>query len=213
MPEKEIETFCPANRYQWREWLHEHHDSKQSVWVIYHKKNSATSGITYSDAVEEALCFGWIDSTVKPVDEERYRQFFSRRKPTSTWSKVNKERVRRLVDSGQMMEAGLAGIDLAKQNGSWEILDDVEALVIPADLEKAFAERPTARGYFASLCRSDKRNMLQWLVLAKRPETRQNRIAELVDRANLQLKPKALLWTKKQPATGSDDTVSNSQTD
>jgi uncharacterized protein YdeI (YjbR/CyaY-like superfamily) len=181
--------------------------------VIYHKKNSATSGITYSDAVEEALCFGWIDSTVKPVDEERYRQFFSRRKPTSTWSKVNKERVRRLVDSGQMMEAGLAGIDLAKQNGSWEILDDVEALVIPADLEKAFAERPTARGYFASLCRSDKRNMLQWLVLAKRPETRQNRIAELVDRANLQLKPKALLWTKKQPATGSDDTVSNSQTD
>jgi uncharacterized protein YdeI (YjbR/CyaY-like superfamily) len=213
MPEREIETFCPANRQQWREWLQEHYDRRRSVWLVYYKKNSATTGITYNDAVEEALCFGWIDSTVKPLDEERYRQFFSRRKPTSTWSKVNKERVRRLVDSGQMTTAGLARIDLAKQSGSWEMLDDVEALVIPADLENAFAERPIARDYFSSLSRSDKRNILQWLVLAKRPKTRQNRITELVDQADQKLKPKALLWTKKRPAAGNDNTLPNEQTD
>lgn len=213
MPQKEIETFCPTSRQQWREWLHEHHDKKQSVWLIYHKKNSATTGITYSDAVEEALCFGWIDSTVKPVDAERYRQFFSRRKPVSTWSKVNKERILRLIDSNLMMTAGLASIDLAKQNGSWTILDDVEALVIPADLAKAFQTRPNAERYFSSLSRSDKRNLLQWLVLAKRPETRQNRIAELVDQADQHLKPKALLWTKKQPVADPDATSPSAKTD
>jgi uncharacterized protein YdeI (YjbR/CyaY-like superfamily) len=93
------------------------------------------------------------------------------------------------------------------------MLDDVEALVIPADLENAFAERPIARDYFSSLCRSDKRNILQWLVLAKRPKTRQNRITELVDQADQKLKPKALLWKKKRPAAGNDNTLPNEQTD
>ncbi|GAB3752481.1 YdeI/OmpD-associated family protein [Spirosoma pomorum] len=213
MADQEIETFCPTNRQQWREWLTEHHTTKQSIWLIYHKKNSSVTGITYSEAVEEALCFGWIDSTVKPIDAERYRQFFSRRKPVSTWSKVNKDRIQRLVDKGLMTKAGFDSIDTAKQNGSWTILDDVEALVMPADLAEAFRARPNAERYFLSLCRSDKRNLLQWLVLAKRPETRRNRITDIVESADQNQKPKAFLWTKKQLAVDDEETYQKPTTD
>jgi uncharacterized protein YdeI (YjbR/CyaY-like superfamily) len=124
------------------------------------------------------------DSQAKPLDADRYMQFFSRRKPTSAWSRVNKEKVQRLI------EAGLARIETARQNGSWLILDEVEALVIPADLAHELQQRPAAGRFFENLSKSDKRNMLQWLVLAKRPETRQKRIAEIVELAGQQLKPK-----------------------
>jgi uncharacterized protein YdeI (YjbR/CyaY-like superfamily) len=213
MADQEIETFCPTNRQQWREWLNEHHTTKQSIWLIYHKKNSLTTGISYSEAVEEALCFGWIDSTVKPVDAERYRQFFSRRKPVSTWSKINKERIQRLVDNGLMAIAGFDSIATAKQNGSWTILDDVEALILPADLTEAFRARPNAERYFSSLCRSDRRNLLQWLVLARRPETRRSRITDIVESADQNQKPKAFLWTKKQPSVDGKETSQSSPTD
>lgn len=200
MAEKEIETVCPANRQHWREWLQENHDKKQSVWLLYHKKKSTIDRLAYGDAVDEALCFGWIDSLTKPVDDYTYRQFFSRRKPKSVWSKVNKEKVQRLIDSGLMTQAGMQAIDIAKQNGSWTILDDVEALIIPADLEAAFQKRPTARNFFLTLSRSDKRVLLQWLVLAKRAETRQNRIAELIEQADQNLKPKLIQGKRsKQP--------------
>ncbi|GAB3782959.1 YdeI/OmpD-associated family protein [Spirosoma horti] len=192
IPEKEIDMFCPTNRQHWREWLQENHDKKQSVWLLYHKKKSTVDRLAYSDAVDEALCFGWIDSLAKPVDDYTYRQFFSRRKPKSVWSKVNKKKVQRLIDSGLMTQAGMRAIDIAKQNGSWTILDDVEALIIPADLEEAFQKRPNARSFFVTLSRSDKRVLLQWLVLAKRAETRQNRIAELVEQADQNLKPKLI---------------------
>ncbi|QKZ15837.1 YdeI/OmpD-associated family protein [Spirosoma sp. KUDC1026] len=213
MADQEIETFCPTNRQQWREWLNEHHATKQFIWLVYHKKNSAVTGITYSEAVEEALCFGWIDSTVKPIDAERYRQFFSRRKPVSTWSKVNKERIQRLVDNGLMTKAGFDSLDTARRNGSWTILDEVEALVLPADLADAFRTRPSAERYFSSLCRSDRRNLLQWLVLAKRPETRQKRIADLVEAADQNQKPKNFLWTKKRSTADEKETSQSATTD
>jgi len=190
MVEKEIETVCPTSRQHWREWLQAHHDQKQSIWLIYHKKNSASQGITYNDAVDEALCFGWIDSQAKPMDTFRYRQFFCQRKPTSVWSKINKGKVQQLISSGLMTQAGFKAIETAKQNGSWTILDDVEELIIPADLEEAFRKRPNAKAYFLNLSRSDKRALLQWLVIAKRTETRQKRITELVELADQQLKPK-----------------------
>lgn len=180
--DKETETVCPANREQWRAWLQEHHADKQSVWLVYHKKKSATPTLTWSEAVDEALCFGWIDSQVKSIDGHTYRQFFSRRKPTSVWSKINKEKVKQLIDNGLMTPAGLTAIDIARQNGSWTILDEVDALVIPPDLEAAFQENPNAERYFLDLNKSSKRAFLQWLVLAKRPQTRQNRITELVER-------------------------------
>lgn len=188
--EKEIETVCPTDRAHWRAWLQEHHADKQSVWLIYHKKKSATPTLTWSEAVDEALCFGWIDSLAKPIDEHTYRQFFSRRKPTSVWSKINKEKVKQLIDNGLMTPAGLAAINIAKQNGSWTILDEVDALVIPPDLEAAFQENPHAERYFLDLSESNKRLILQRLVMAKRPQTRQSRITELVELAERLLKQK-----------------------
>ncbi len=187
---QEIETFCPRNRGEWREWLRNNHDKLSSVWLIYYKKKSKEPTVSYSDAVDEALCFGWIDSKAKPVDEEKFMQFFSRRKVNSVWSKVNKEKVERLISEGLMTDAGLAIIEKAKQNGSWTILDEAEALIIPADLDQAFSKSENAKQYFLGLSRSDKRNILQWLVLAKRLETREKRIVEIVECASRNQKPK-----------------------
>jgi uncharacterized protein YdeI (YjbR/CyaY-like superfamily) len=187
---QEIETFCPRNRGEWREWLRNNHDKQASVWLIYYKKKSKEPTVSYSDAVNEALCFGWIDSKAKPVDEEKFMQFFSRRKVNSVWSKVNKEKVERLISEGLMTDAGFAIIEKAKQNGSWTILDEAEALIVPADLDRAFSKSENAKQYFLGLSRSDRRNILQWLVLAKRLETRENRIAEIVECANRNQKPK-----------------------
>lgn len=196
MMEKDMETFCPTSQHHWRAWLQEHHAHKQSVWLIYHKKKSGNPTVSWSEAVDEALCFGWIDSRAKPVDDDTYMQFFCRRKPRSVWSKINKEKVQQLIDRGLMTEAGLSSIETARQNGSWTILDDVEAGVIPADLAEAFQKKPNAGSYFLSLSKSDRRNILQWLVLAKRIETRQNRIIEIVEQADQRLKPKIIQGAK-----------------
>lgn len=188
--ENEIATFCPASQQEWRQWLQENHDKKQSVWLIYYKMKTGMRTLSWSDAVDEALCFGWIDSRAKPVDEEKYIQFFSKRKANSTWSKVNKEKVRQLIDAGKMTRAGLESIELAKQNGSWTILDEVEALVIPDDLEKAFKTKRGSRDFFMSLSKSVRKSILQWIVLAKREETRQKRVSEIAALAGKKLKPK-----------------------
>jgi len=188
--DKTIETFYPRNRQEWREWLQNNHDKKQSIWLIYYKKKSNMSSVIYSEAVDEALCFGWIDSKSKPLDNEKFMQFFSKRKTNSVWSKVNKEKIERLTKEGLMTKAGFDIIEIAKQNGSWTILDDAEALIIPKDLNDEFERRLIAKNYFLSLSRSDKRNILQWLILAKRQETRQNRIIEIVTLAEQSLKPK-----------------------
>lgn len=185
-----IEAFYPKNRQEWRDWLQNNHNKKQSIWLVYYKKKSNIPTITYSEAVDEALCFGWIDSKSKPLDDEKFMQFFSKRKAKSVWSKVNKEKIERLTKEGLMTKAGFDIIEIAKQNGSWTILDEVEALIIPKDLNDEFENRPKAKAYFLSLSRSDKRNILQWLILAKRQETRQNRISEIVELSEQFLKPK-----------------------
>jgi len=187
---KKIETFYPKSRQEWREWLQKNHDKKQSVWLVYCKKKSNIPTVIYSEAVDEALCFGWIDSKSKPIDNEKFIQFFSRRKENSVWSKVNKEKFERLTRDGLMTEAGFEIVEKAKQNGSWTILDEAEAIIIPADLETEFQKRPNAKEYFLSLSRSDKRNILQWLVLAKRQETREKRITEIAELADKNQKPK-----------------------
>ncbi len=194
--EKEIETFSPESRKAWRDWLTANHDKKQSIWLIYYKKKSNIPSILYNEAVDEALCFGWIDSKSKPIDDEKFMQFFTKRKEKSVWSKINKEKIARLTQEGLMTKAGLAIIEKAKENGSWTILDQAEALTIPDDLENAFLLKPKAKEYFLSLSRSDKRNILQWLVLAKRAETRQNRISEIVELANVNQKPKQFMGRK-----------------
>jgi uncharacterized protein YdeI (YjbR/CyaY-like superfamily) len=188
--DKEIETFYPKSRQEWREWLQENHHAKQSIWIIYYKKKSNIPTVMYSEAVDEALCFGWIDSKTKPLDEEKFMQFFSKRKTKSVWSKINKEKIEHLTNAGLMTKAGFDSIEIAKQNGSWTILDEAEALIIPNDLEEEFENNPNAKTYFLSLSRLDKRNILQWLVLAKRVETRAKRIREIIELANINNKPK-----------------------
>lgn len=131
--------------------------------------------------MDEALCFGWIDSVKKSIDQETSIQFYSKRKAKSTWSKINKEKVEKLIQAGQMTNAGLTVIDIAKQNGSWHILDEVENLIIPDDLLNALKARENAEEIFNNLSKSAKKLMLTQLVLAKKSETRQKRIAEIVE--------------------------------
>ncbi len=188
--EQEIETFYPKNQQEWRTWLQNNHQIKQSIGVTLYKKSSNKPTISWSDSVDEALCFGWIDSVKRKLDEERSIQFFSKRKPKSTWSKINKVKVEKLVATNQMTQAGLNCIEIAKQNGSWEILDSVEELSIPIDLETELKSKPNAFDFFSSLSKSTKKAMLQWLVLAKREDTRKKRITEIVELANQKQKPK-----------------------
>jgi uncharacterized protein YdeI (YjbR/CyaY-like superfamily) len=188
--ENELKMIYADSRQAWRQWLEANHAKQQSIWLVYYKKKANKSTVSYNDAVDEALCFGWIDSKAKPIDDEKYMQFFCPRKKNSIWSRINKEKVERLVSEGRMTKAGYESIDIAKQNGSWTILDEAEALIIPQDLNDEFKNNPEALDYFLGLSRSDKRNILQWLVLAKRQETKQKRINEIVSLAKLKQKPK-----------------------
>lgn len=190
MSSQEIDTFCPASRQEWRNWLLKNHRSRQSVWLIYYKIKSGRPTVKYSDTVDEALCFGWIDSKAKPIDDTSFMRFFCKRKANSVWSKINKEKVEYLIADGLMSDAGFESIEIAKQNGLWSILDTAESLEIPDDLEIGFEKTPDSKDYFLGLSRSDKRNILQWLVLAKRMETRQKRIFEIVELAGQRQKPK-----------------------
>lgn len=176
-----LDQIFATDRATWRSWLETHGETAPAVWLVYFKKGSGQRSITWDEAVEEALCFGWIDSKAKPIDEHRYRQYFSPRKPTSVWSKINKARLERLMAAGLMREPGLRVIETAKANGSWSSLDEVEALIVPDDLAAAFAESPGAREGFESLSRTTRRNILQWIAMAKRSETRTNRIAAAVE--------------------------------
>jgi uncharacterized protein YdeI (YjbR/CyaY-like superfamily) len=185
MTEKEITTFYPTDRQHWRAWLAAHHAVERAVWLIFY------------EAVDEALCFGWIDSIVKPIDEEKYMRFFSKRKATGTWSAVNKEKIKKLIEENLITEAGFEAINLAKQNGSWAILDDVEALLIPDDMEKQLQAKPNAKDTFSGWSKSDRKYILHWINQARRPETRQKRIHEIVEIADHNLNPKAIRWTKK----------------
>ena len=189
--------FSPSSRQEWREWLKENHSLTQSVWLVYHKKSAQVPNISWSEAVDEAICFGWIDSLSKPLDKERYIQFFSKRKPGSGWSKINKNKAEKLIEAGLMQQAGYDALEAARKNGSWSLLDEVEELVVPDDLQKALADKPVGNSFFQKLSRSHKRNLLQWLVLAKKTETRQKRIKEIVEFADQNLKPRILKWTKK----------------
>lgn len=192
MQKNEVEIFYPTSQTMWRKWLQENHISKQAVWLVFYNKKSELKSITWSDAVDEALCFGWIDSKKISIDNETSHQFFSKRKPKSTWSKINKEKIKRLIEQGLMTEQGFASIETAKQNGSWTILDEVEELNIPADLEEAFIEKPNAKNYFLGLSKSVRKIILSWLVFAKTTETRQKRITEIIESAEQNQKPKHL---------------------
>src|ERR1043165_7521993 len=136
----ELKSFYAKNREAWRNWLQKNHAKQPGVWLIYYKKSSGKSRVAYDEAVEEALCFGWIDSIMKPIDEEKFMQKFTPRKTKSVWSALNKRRVEQLIANGLMTDAGLAIIETGKKNGSWTKLDHVESFIIPADLKKIFSK-------------------------------------------------------------------------
>jgi len=186
----EKQTFYVNSKEEWRQWLEENHHIEQSVWLICNTRKSNLPNVYWTELVDEALCFGWIDSTRKTVDEGSFMQLFSRRKPKSTWSKINKEKVQKLIEHNLMTKAGFETIRIAKENGSWNILDSVEDLTIPEDLMEAFKIHEGSEVYFLSLSKSIKKMLLQWIILAKRPETRKNRINEIATHAAQNKKPK-----------------------
>ena len=192
-----IKTFHAKDRKAWRAWLAKNHADEKSVWLIIYKKDSGKKSVTYPEAVEEALCFGWIDSKPNKRDEESYYQFFSKRKPASNWSKINKDRIEKLISEGLMMPAGLAAIEIAKQNGTWSALDKIEILSLPADLKKMFSKNKVAAKFFDAFPRSVKKGILEWIQNAKTEATRTKRLEETVKlaekniRAN-QYRPKSI---------------------
>lgn len=178
MDHKEHHYF--KNAKEWREWLHENHTKSNGVCLIFYKVGSQFESMRWEEAVQVAICYGWIDSTVKKMDEERRRQFFTPRKNKSVWSKLNKSHIDKLLQENLIHESGLKKIEIAKQNGSWNALDAVEDLIIPNDLQSAFEKNEIAFENYKKFSPSYRKGYLYWLNQAKREETRNNRIAEII---------------------------------
>lgn len=180
MPAKisEKRAIHPLSRAEWRQWLAEHHAETEGVWLVSYKKATGKPRLEYEEAVEEALCFGWIDSTLNVLDAERSKQWFAPRRPGSGWSRSNKERVERLIQAGSMTPAGLAKIEAAKKSGAWTSLDELETLTIPPDLAAALAAHEPAPLHFEAFPRSARLAILAWIASAKKPETRAKRIEQ-----------------------------------
>lgn len=169
------------DRASWRAWLAENHASSSGIWFVYYKKHTGQPSVAYPDVVRECLCFGWIDSKVKTLDDQRYRQIITPRKPKSVWSKLNKSYIEELLAEGLLTGAGLAKIEAAKADGSWTALDAVEAGLVPDDLQTALESNPAALARFTSLSLSKRKLILAPLQAAKRPETRQARILQALE--------------------------------
>jgi uncharacterized protein YdeI (YjbR/CyaY-like superfamily) len=182
-PIDDVPHVQAEDRAAWRAWLAANHATSGGAWLVTWRRASGRPVLEYEAAVEEALCFGWVDSKPGKVDAERTKLYFAPRKPRSGWARPNKLRVERLLAAGLMAPAGLAAVELAKANGSWTLLDEVEDLVDPPDLVVALAAHPPAADHWAAFPRSARRGILEWIVQAKRPETRAARILETATRA------------------------------
>lgn len=168
----------PTTRAEWRAWLRDHSREATGVWLVLRKGKDAD--LSYEDAVEEAVAFGWIDSKANKLDDRRYKLRFTPRKPHSGWSASNKERVARLIATGLMTETGMAAVEIAKANGSWDSLDQLTRLEIPPDLAEALAANSEASRFFEAFPPSSKQIILGWIASTKRPETRRKRVEETV---------------------------------
>ncbi len=174
--------FTPKNRKDWRDWLRRNHDSKPEVWVVFFKKTSPQTNLSYNDAVEEALCFGWIDGVKRSIDEHRYMHRFSPRKPDSKWSPSNRERVRRMLDAGLMTAAGKQAVARAKQRGCWDPpATSPGPLPMPPAFDQRLKRDKKARTFFDSLPPSYRRQYVDWVASAKREDTEKRRIGEAIE--------------------------------
>lgn len=195
MPRLPNNATHPESRTAWRQWLTVNHARAEGVWLVSYKKATGKPRVEYEDSVLEAICFGWIDSKVNKLDAERSMLWFAPRKAKTGWSKPNKERVARALAEGLMQPAGLAKVEQAKADGSWSSLDGVEELEVPSDLQAALDSYPHAADHFAAFPRSVKRGILEWILVARKPETRAHRINETARLASENLR--ANQWRPK----------------
>ncbi|MHB9111857.1 MAG: YdeI/OmpD-associated family protein [Thermoleophilia bacterium] len=170
------ESLMFPDREAWRAWLEANHDKSDGLWLTYYKKDTGKASVQYEEAVEEAICFGWIDSQVKTIDDERYMQRYTPRKKSSVWSESNKERVIRMVEQGRMTGHGMAVVLEAQKGGHWDELTPVDNLEVPPGLESALAANPKAAGKFEHLSSSHKKQYIYWIHSAKTDEIRKKRV-------------------------------------
>lgn len=175
---RELQHVEVKSLKQLHQWLSKNHTQSESVWLITFKKSVPKFYIEYSEIVDELLCFGWIDSLPKKLDANRKMLRISPRNPKSAWSKINRDKVTRLLAAKRIRKPGLKAIEQAKRNGSWEILKKVDSNLVPDDLEEAFAEFPRAKENFAAFPHSSRRGILEWIALSKTPITRKKRIQQ-----------------------------------
>lgn len=175
-----IDVIHPPTRAAWRAWLTENHERVRRVWLASWRKEAGKPRIPYDELVEEALCFGWVDSRGGTLPDGRSILLFTPRNPKSGWARPNKERVERLEREGLMTEAGRRSIAAAKENGAWTLLDRAEALELPEDLAAALAANPSASANYEAFPPGARKQIIGWVDTAKRPETRAKRVAETV---------------------------------
>jgi uncharacterized protein YdeI (YjbR/CyaY-like superfamily) len=169
-----------TSRSQWRRWLAENHDrEKNGIWLVFNKKETGRPSLGYEESVEEALCFGWIDSIIKRINDDQYCRKFTPRRDGSRWSNTNKKRVEKIIKEGRMTEFGLAKIEAAKRSGSWgRDPRPVISTGIPQELSEALARSRKAKAFFEELAPTYRKHFIGWIVTAKRPETRAKRLKE-----------------------------------
>lgn len=177
-----VAHYYAKDRQSWRHWLDQNHQCETSIWLVFDKGKDRK--LSWEDIVQEALCYGWIDSRPGKVSESQSKIYVSKRKPKSVWSKINKQHVDALIAQGLMQPAGLQAIEIAKANGSWVALDMSDNLVYPPELSRLFEDRPNAKDNFESFPVGSRRNTLQWIYDAKTDTTRTKRIQQVVDSAN-----------------------------
>ncbi len=175
-----MKQLCFSSRDQWRRWLTENHAKEEKgIWLVYFKKATGRPSVTYEESVEEALCFGWIDSVLKRIDKERYCRKFTPRKDASVWSNLNRQRVSKVIQEGRMTEFGLAKVAAAKRSGRWESDPRPKInLDVPPELSKALKQNQKAKDFFGKLAPTYRKHFIGWIGTAKRPETRKKRIRE-----------------------------------
>ena len=178
-----VKTFYAKSRAEWREWLATHCETEDRIYLIVYRVTSGIPSVGFQAAIDEAICFGWIDSKGKKRDQDSFYWYFSKRNPKSVWGKTSRERAARLIQSGLMTDRGLAMIELAKRSGTWDAYADAENLLVPLDLQQKLERNTTARTNFDSFAPSSKRIVLRWIASAKRPETRERRIKQTVELA------------------------------
>ena len=170
-----------TTRKAWRCWLNQHHDESDGIWLVFYKKHTGKPSIEYGEAVEEALCFGWIDSIIKKLDNERYARKLTPRRAGSRWSELNKQRIAKLTKQGLMTQAGVAVVKQAKTSGLWNKPDRPQiSFDLPKELERALAANAKAKDFFEQLAPSYKHQFIGWVAVAKRPETTARRVKESI---------------------------------